>query len=655
MATLPSASVSISAEAGALAGGTGYCVVMGCVSKNADLTPRVFASAKSLLAQHDYAPGVDYSAMHFDATRKPVIFVGLPIATPGVVGRQNASGVTGTSVISVAVGSSGALEETDASIDVINGGTVGTLGIIFDLSLDAGVTKKRIRLGTATSYTVPYVGLVISFAAGTLLAGDRYTFTSTAPMWDSAGLAAARLALSAQQKLARSWLITGDIVNAAFAGYVTSQANAYETADARFTYARVNTRDRLPLASMARTSVSMSGAPSLTFAEVGATGDTITRSTGSFISDGFVANMVITVSGAVATAGYNNVTGKITAVTATVLTLDTADLIAEGPISGCSIVGSAGLTFAEVGASGDTITRSSGSWLDDGFRAGDNITISGTASNNITTTAGLASVTATVLTLATDDLAPEVIGSRSVTIVKGETMAAWVSSLDSVLATVDAQKRIDIGIGRARKLSPITSWEFRRPAAWHASIREYQHDIHIPCWRKKDRALLDVSLDDANGVKVEYDERTDGGALAARFTCLRTWPNGPNGVFVAMSLTRDVEGSLLSYTHNLAVANVGCTVVQQATENVVGSVLQLNDDGTATSQSLSQIESAVNTDLEIALLQEHVSGEGPRASKAVWRASTTDDLSVVNATLTGVLDLHVNGTVVHVDTVVKVS
>ncbi len=103
------------------------------------------------------------------------------------------------------------------------------------------------------------------------------------------------------------------------------------------------------------------------------------------------------------------------------------------------------------------------------------------------------------------------------------------------------------------------------------------------------------------------------------------------------------------------VANVGCTIVQTATENIVGSVLQLDDDGHATAAALGRIEEAVNTDLEIALLQEKVIGEGPRASKAVWRANTTDALNVVDATLTGVLDLHVNGTVVHVDTVVKVS
>ena len=652
MATLPSASVTIDDEAGAFAGGTGYCVVMGCAQSGAVATPRVFASAASLIDTHGYSPAVDYAALHIEATKKPIIFVRLTTATAGVVGRQDASGVTGTSVITVAAGADGYLEEVDASITVVTGGTRGTNGITFNLSLDGGVTEKLVRLGTAVTYTIPYVGIVISFAAGTLIAGDSYTFTTTAPMWDSTGLAAGRVALAQQQKLARSLVIIGDIANSTFAGYVTTAVNAYETSTDRFAYARINVRDRLPLAEMSRTTVSMSGAPTVTFAEVGATGDTITRSAGSFISDGFAANMYITVAGAVASAGLNNISGKITAVSALVLTLDTADLIAEGPISGVSIVGSHMITFAEVGATGDTITRTGGSWLDDGFAAGDIITVAGSVSNNVTTDA-LTTVTATVLTLNTTDLAAELIGSRSITVTKGESMATWVGLMDTGFASVDAQKRIDIGLGRLRKASPITLWDFRRPVSWAASIREYQHDVHIPCWRKQDGPLDGWSMEDENGTIVEFDERTDGGALAARFTCARTYGNGPNGAFIAMSLTRQTEGSLLSRTHNLAVANIACTVVHAATENIIGAVLVLDDSGYATASSLGKIEEAVNTDLEIALLQDK--GEGPRASKAVWRASTTDLLNVVGATLTGVLDLHVNGTIEQVATTVKVS
>jgi hypothetical protein len=233
-------------------------------------------------------------------------------------------------------------------------------------------------------------------------------------------------------------------------------------------------------------------------------------------------------------------------------------------------------------------------------------------------------------------------------------MAAYVATMDAAFATVDAQRRIDLSLGRGRITSEIHQWAFRRPSAWGASIREYQHDIHIPTWRKSDGPLDGVDITDGNGQVVEFDELTDGGGIAGRFTCYRTWANGPLGTFVAMDLTRATEGELQQLSHNQAVVNLAETITQNVTENVVGQVLVLDDEGHATKASLSKIESRINSELEINLLQEKVVGEGQRASKAVWTASEDDVLNVVDATLTGVLALNLNGTVVHVGTVVRV-
>lgn len=102
-----------------------------------------------------------------------------------------------------------------------------------------------------------------------------------------------------------------------------------------------------PEATLAR--VTLSGSPSLTFAEVGATGDTITRSAGSWISDGFTVGMQVSVRGTVS----NNVSSAaIAAVTSTVLTLDTADLTPEGPVSGCKVVAGGVRNTAVVSAPG---------------------------------------------------------------------------------------------------------------------------------------------------------------------------------------------------------------------------------------------------------------------------------------------------------------
>lgn len=651
MPTLPSASVTVTANATALTTAAGYLAILAPVATAADTTPRLYQNWKAIYTKHGYSPGLSLAASFIEKTGQPVIFVGIPVATAATVGRQNSVGVTGSSVISVAAGGGGYLEEVDAVLTVTTGGTIGTNGIVFTLSLDGGRTENTVRLGTATSYTVPYVGIVISFAAGTLVAGDVYTFATTHPMWDSTGITNARIALAQQLKRTRSWLVIGDCATDTIANGVVTAANAYRTTDNRFTGARVNTRDRLPYAEMSRTSVRMSGSPTVTFAEVGATGDTITRSTGSFVTDGFAAGMAIDVSG----SGSNNFTkAKITAVSALVLTLDTQDLVAEGPVSSVTIVGSHGVTFAEVGATGDTITRSGGSWVADGFRAGDLITVASTSSNNFAS-ALVTAVTATVLTLDTQDLTAEFIGTKDVTLVGGELMSDWVATMDAEFAPIDGEERISIGLGRGRLLCPVTGYYFRRPAAWLATIRQYQKDIHQTTWAKEDGPLSGVSLEDEEGNIVEFDERTDGGGLAGRFTCLRTWGNGPNGAFVAMDLTRETEGSVLQLTHNMAVANECCTIVQAETENFVGKVVLKDADGHAKPEELTRLEERVNTALQRGLLQEKVPGAGPRASKAVWRANTNDDLSGPDARVTGVAELIVNGTIVHVDTDVKVS
>ncbi len=658
MASLPSATTSIATTGGVSGASTDYLALAGCVGTNADGIPRVYGSAQALIDQHGYSPAVSYAALHIKETKKPLIFTGLPVVTAAVLGSEDTSAWTGTSIPSVAAGAAGYLEELDAIVEVDTAGTVGTApGPVLNLSLDGGWTYKKVRLGTATSYTIPYVGAVLSFTVGTMIADNVYSFRTTAPMWDSAGITALRTALAAQQKQARSWLIVGDLPNSTFAGYLTTAANTYETSHKRYIYARTQVQDRR-LAKKARrrkAMVTASGA-TLTFADVGAS-DTITRSAGSWLADGFVVGDTVTVAGAVASAGANNVTGVIAALSATVLTFGAATpLVAEGPITGCTVVGSETVTFAEVGAGLDTITRSTGSWTADGFAVGQQVNITGTVSNNFSGYT-ITALSATVMTFgaAADDLAAEVIAGHLVSVVQAQTFAAYVSAQDAAFSSVDAQKRVDISIGRARKLCEITGYEFRRPCSWAASLREYQHDVHIPCWRVDDNPLDGWRLTDRSNTVVELDQRSTGGMLEARFTCFTTMDNGPEGAFIGLSLTRDTDNTTLSRTHNMAVANVGCSVVQAEATRAIGQVLVLKDDGTGnpTEESLGIIEDRVNGAVAKALLQ--AGKEGKRASNAVWAASRSDDLRGAGATLNNTLHLVTLGTLEHINTSVVIS
>ncbi len=656
----PSANTTVSAQAAKPGAGLNYLHVLACCATAADYTPRVYTNAAALLSVHGYCEAAEFVDRFTRKTRKPVLFVPMPIVTAGAIGRENTSGNSGTSVTSLAAGASGILAESDGVLKVEAGGTIGTDQIKLELSLDGGRTFKKVRLGTGNSYTIPQHGITVSFAAGTLVTGDTiHTWHATAPRWDSAGLTAARAAMAASQKTARSALVIGDLAVEDDAVDVLTEIDTYATTNDRFSLARAQLRDRLPYATMSHVLARMTGAPNITFAEVGSGNDTATRSAGSFSADGFVNGDTVRITGAVAGGGHNNIVGVANVTSPTVLTFPAAgaDLDAEGPIAGVAMTAEPTLTFVDGGGGTDSLTRNRGSWLEDGFRVGDVLTIAGTVSNDGSTYT-VTAVTATTLTFATGTVVAEVIGSGDVDITAGESKAAWMADLDAEFEDVRgaADFRLDLTAGRARAKSELTGYKYRMPAAWFITIREYQHDIHVAPWEKDIGALdVDLDLEDADGALVEWDERLDGGALAAGFSCLTTWANGPVGVFCCMALTRAEEDASLQLTHNAHVANLACSVCQATTENAVGRTLVLDKDtGYATPDSLAKLKAEVVTALEGDLLEDKL-GEGQRASAVDWTPATDDDLRGANATLNGVLELNLRGTIVHVNTQVNVS
>lgn len=646
MSLLPNATLKVTEQSGAFGSGANYLVVMSPVAQNADFVPRIFSSTAALLTEYGYSPGVDYCAMHFGETGLPVIFVGLPISVPGAVLRQDQSGMTGTSQISVAVGASGAMDKVSGVLTVApgGGGTVGTSTILFNLSCDGGATSQPVRLGTGTSYVVPSLGLTLSFGAGTLNVGDTFAWGNTAPMWSTTAMTSALAALEAQQNVCRSWLVDGAVASSTYANFILSAANNYQTQTQRFVYARSQVSDFLPLPKSSRLAAQSVGVPALTFA---AAGHTITRATGSWTTDGFQTGDVVTVAG---TVSNNGNLGTCTVTSATVLTFASGIVNETAPVTGVTVTASPALTFA---ASGQTVTRSRGSWITEGFATGQVVQFAGATATNNNVLAAITTLSATVMTFTAAGVTNEGPDPQStVYCAVVQTFGGDVATQTTNFGTVNGF-RLDLGYGYGTKQSPITGWLFRRPVAWAASLREYQHDVEIATYRKSDGVLSGWEITDQNGTFVEYDETTDGGALAGRFTCFRSFKNGPLGAFIALSLTRDTDNAILSRTQNMAVTNLACTVCQSATEAAIGQTLILNSDGTGTTGSLSLLEKQVNKALQVSLLQQFQ--EGPRASNAVWEASRTDILSAPGAVLNGLLTLVINGTVEQIATTVAVS
>ncbi len=469
MATVPRASTTVSTTAGASSAGLDVLCLFAPVATHADMVPRLYGTAAAIFEYHGYADAIDYAGMHFEQTGKPILFCGLPIATPGVVGRHNTSGKTGSCTTTVTAGASGSLGEHDGIWEVVAGGTVGASQILLKLSMDGGKLFKPVRLGTANSYTDPYFGVTTAFGAGTLVAGDTiHTWHGTSPRSDSTGWATARANLAAQQKQFRSILLIGDLQTDTEASAFTTQLNAYETANERFVYGRASVLDRLPQASLSSASYSPTGAPTYTF---DATADTLTRSAGSWISDGFAVGDLVTVDTAL-----NDFAAKVTVATALVLTFAATTVDADETTALGTIVGEHSLTFAN---SGDTITRNRGSWLADGFRAGDTVTVDNTSGGTNDGDFVISTLSATVMTLASGGVdADEIAGVTDISITAGQTKAVWMAAIDAEFAPVDAQFRIDLSAGRGAVLQPFTLWNLRRPASWAASLREYAHDLH---------------------------------------------------------------------------------------------------------------------------------------------------------------------------------
>ncbi len=125
-----------------------------------------------------------------------------------------------------------------------------------------------------------------------------------------------------------------------------------------------------PTITFIKNSTMMTGGPTLSFAPDATNGDKITRSSGSWLTDGFKANDYIYVAGT--TNMLNDNAYQIASLTDTVLTLtDKAVLIAETNVSDVTV--STG--------SPNEIRRSSGNWLSDGFEPGQVITVSGAANS----------------------------------------------------------------------------------------------------------------------------------------------------------------------------------------------------------------------------------------------------------------------------------
>lgn len=530
MANLPTSKVGLKDTGGAIATGTANLIVAAPVLSGPLFTPRFCTSVAAVLALFGPGEMSEFCGHYIELTQQPVTVIGLtPIA--GSLSQVDATLVTGTGVPTVAGTPN---DDAQVQVQIIAAGVLGAAGPQFQYSLDNGqVWSRTQRLGTNLTFTIPNTGIVITFGTGTqtYVVGDFFIFRSYAPTFDGTDLTSLEAALAGSATLSRLVMTLGDM-SASVCQSASDMMDDYETVRHRDTRLVGSLR---PLYQAAK----KTGAATLTFATPA---NTVTRSTGSWITDGFQIGMRVSFSGSVSN---NLVAAQITGLSATVMTLaSTLTIVAE---------------------------------------------------------AATANVIATAI----------------------ENEGDWMAALDAITLG-KIWNRLVLGGGRLMRTSPIDGFRRARNVSWATVCRYMSHDLQASPARVSDGRLEGWSLYDANNALVHHDERVNGGLLQSRITCARSFDTDPGGAYVALALTLAADDTPLSRLPVACLGDLTCTLCNSLTTTKLNGNYQLNDDGTLLESEARRIETSINSQLKAQLLTPGV--EGPRASDVLYTLTRGIDL-----------------------------
>lgn len=224
-------------------------VVLGCATGGMTNVPVATRNPNVLTSFFSGGPLVEYGALACNAGI--AIAVGLPIVTIGTATAVIFTG-TGNSAITVTLDSTnGAWDDYYCWFKCTTGGTIGTPGIQFQFSLDAGRNfGPIINLLSATSYAIPNTGLTLHFGTGTLSTGDFAKFSTAGPKWNDAGVQAALQMLAGSQLAVAGWG-SMHLVGTASAGDAVNVETYMDAMATQFVFDRIAlaSRDASPSSS----------------------------------------------------------------------------------------------------------------------------------------------------------------------------------------------------------------------------------------------------------------------------------------------------------------------------------------------------------------------------------------------------------------------
>lgn len=171
-------------------------IIATCLSGVVAKPTTVTTKSQALAFGHGELPEL---ATHIlDVGNKPVVACKVASSTPGTVGTITTTGAPGSSPSAITAGGSAPLDRFRVVVRFPTGGTVGTAGIKWQYSLDAGKTWSVVSaLGTANTIPIPDTGITLALAAGAIAANESVSFTTKGPVANLSDIQACLDALKA--------------------------------------------------------------------------------------------------------------------------------------------------------------------------------------------------------------------------------------------------------------------------------------------------------------------------------------------------------------------------------------------------------------------------------------------------------------------------
>lgn len=215
-------------------------VFLGCSSAGSVASLVGFNSITDVVSTLGQGPLPEALAHCLAVSGGPVYGMRLTTQTAGAAGSvtKTAAG-SSTGTITVA---GNANDAYDVTIDIVTTGTVGVGR--FTYSLDGRQSySEQILIPAGGTYAVPNTGLTLTFTPGAgavfFEAGDRHTFSATAPLFDASGLAAGITALYLSPIEWPFLVLCGSYASASTAATIAAAlATHMTTAESQFRYVR---------------------------------------------------------------------------------------------------------------------------------------------------------------------------------------------------------------------------------------------------------------------------------------------------------------------------------------------------------------------------------------------------------------------------------